>query len=275
MDVRGRIAVVTGAGSGIGRATAIALAKQGATMVVTDISSERLSETCATIEALGSTVLSRAFDVSDRAMWVALRDELVRQHGGIHVLVNNAGVALTGPFLSCAAKDLEWQLDVNLRGVMYGCHVMLPVMVKQDAAHLVNISSLFGLLSVPDSAAYCMSKHAVKSLSHSLMMELPAHVGVTSVHPGAVATRITADQRFRTGGGVSERGSHAIIRNGVSPENAAARIVDAIIHGRERVIIGRDAHLLAALRWLMPESHRRLIKRWRKRRQARYRSEAR
>lgn len=270
MRVQGRVAVVTGAGSGIGRATAVELARRGAHVAVTDVDAERLVGTRAAIEGLGRRATSHAFDVADRAAWESFRDDVIAAHGEVHLLMNNAGVALTGPFVACTADELNWQLDVNLRGVLYGCHVMLPHLLERDEAHLVNVSSLFGLISVPDSAAYCMSKHAVKALSHSLMMELPPHVGVTSVHPGAVATRITTDGRFRAGGGVSKRGSQAMIAGGVSPEVAARKVVDAVEAGREHLVIGRDARLLSALGWLMPQRHRGLVRRWREKRRARY-----
>jgi len=270
MRVQGRVAVVTGAGSGIGRATAVELARRGAHVAVTDVDAERLVGTRAAIEGLGRRATAHAFDVADRAAWESFRDDVIAAHGEVHLLMNNAGVALTGPFVACTAEELSWQLDVNLRGVLYGCHVMLPHLLERDEAHLVNVSSLFGLISVPDSAAYCMSKHAVKALSHSLMMELPSHVGVTSVHPGAVATRITTDGRFRAGGGVSKRGSQALIAGGVSPEVAARKVVDAVEAGREHLVIGRDARLLSALGWLMPQRHRVLVRRWREKRRARY-----
>jgi NADP-dependent 3-hydroxy acid dehydrogenase YdfG len=270
MDVRNRTAVVTGAGSGIGRATAIELARRGANVALTDVHADRLVGTRAAVEGLGRRASVHVFDVSDRTAWERFRDEVVADHGEVHLLMNNAGVALTGPFLQCTPEELQWQLDVNLRGVMHGCHVMLPHLLERDEAHLVNVSSLFGLITVPDSAAYCMSKHAVKALSHALMMELPDHVHVTSVHPGAVATRITADGRFRAGGGVSHRGSQAMIAGGVSPEHAGRLVADAIARDAEELIIGRDAYLLSSLRWLLPRRHRALLKRWRRRRQARY-----
>lgn len=270
MRVADRVAIVTGAGSGIGRATAIELARRGADLAVTDVSRDRLAGTVAAIEGLGRRATAHGFDVADLDAWKAFRGEVLQAHGGVHLLMNNAGVCLTGPFLGCSEDDLRWQLDVNLRGVMWGCHVLLPELVRQPEAHVVNVSSLFGLVAMPESSAYSMSKHAVKALSHSLMLELPPHVGVTSVHPGAVATRITADGRFREGGGVSQRGAHAIIAGGIPPEAAARQIVDAVEAGREDLLVGRDARLLAAAQRVAPGLTRRVLRRLRERRRQRY-----
>lgn len=260
MEIRGQRAIVTGAASGIGRSTALTLARRGADVIVTDRNAQDLEPVVDAIRAMGRDAESHGFDVSDLAGWQDLAASLGPR--GVQILVNNAGVALTGPFLQCSIEDLHWQLDVNLRGVMYGCHTMLPVLLDQPRAHVVNISSLFGIISMPDNAAYCMSKHAVKALTECLMVELPRHVRLTSVHPGAVATQIVTSGRYRSGGGMSARGAAKVIANGVTPDVAAGQIVDAIAADRERLIIGRDAQLLSALQWLLPVRHRSLLRRY-------------
>jgi NADP-dependent 3-hydroxy acid dehydrogenase YdfG len=245
------------------------LARRGADLVVTDRRAEDLEEVADGIRGLGREVSVHGFDVADLDAWKALRDALGPR--GAQVLVNNAGVALTGPFVECSVEDLHWQLDVNLRGVMYGCHVMLPVLLEQPRAHIVNLSSLFGLIAMPDNAAYCMSKHAVKALTECLMVELPDRVGLTSVHPGAVATRIVTSGRYR-GGSMSSKGAAKGIANGLHPDEAGRLIVDAIEARRERLIVGNDAKLLASLRHLMPVRHRHLLRayyRWQRQRRAR------
>ena len=257
MQVQGQRAIVTGAASGVGRATAVELARRGADLVLTDRHVEPLQGLVQELQSMGRTVEAHGFDVADLAAWQQLRDALGPRQA--QILVNNAGVALTGPFLECSIEDLHWQLDVNLRGVMYGCHVLLPMLLEQPRAHIVNLSSLFGLISVPDNAAYCMSKHAVKALTECLMMELPDHVGLTSVHPGAIATRIVEDGRYR-GGSLSQKGASKLIANGLPPESAARQIVDAIESQRERLLIGRDAHFLATIRHLFPVRHRSLFR---------------
>ncbi len=259
MKVHGQRAIVTGAASGIGRSTAIELARRGADLVITDRTVDGLDAVAEAIRAQGREVMTRGFDVSDLAGWKALRDDLGPR--GAQILMNNAGVALTGPFLECTIEDLQWQLDVNLRGVLYGCHVMLPMLIEQPRAHIVNLSSLFGLISMPDNAAYCMSKHAVKALSECLMVELPDHVTLTSVHPGAIATGIVTSGRYR-GGSMSRKGAEKVIANGLHPDEAGRLIADAIEGRRERLIIGRDAKLLATLRHLFPVRHRALLRRY-------------
>ncbi len=268
MRVQGQRAIVTGAASGIGQSTALELARRGADIILTDRRAEDLQEVAGAIRALGRQAGVHGFDVSDHDAWKTLREDLGAR--GAQVLINNAGVALTGPFVECSVEDLHWQLDVNLRGVMYGCHVMLPVLLEQPRAHIVNLSSLFGLIAMPDNAAYCMSKHAVKALTECLMVELPDHVGLTSVHPGAVATRIVTSGRYR-GGSMSSRGAAKVIANGLHPDEAGRLIADAIEARKERLIVGNDAKLLATLRHLMPVQHRRLLRRyyrWQQRRNA-------
>jgi len=274
MRVQGQRAIVTGAASGIGRATAIELARRGADLVVTDRRAEDLDPVLDEIRALGRQAEGHGFDVSELEAWKDLRDGLGPR--GAQILINNAGVALTGPFMECSIEDMHWQLDVNLRGVLYGCHVMLPTLVDQPRAHIVNLSSLFGLIAMPDNAAYCMSKHAVKALTECLMVELPDHVGLTSVHPGAVATRIVADGRYR-GGSMSRKGAVKVIANGLPPKAAGRMIVDAIEARRERLIVGRDAKLIASLRHLLPVRHRHILRayyRWQRKRRARHEATA-
>ncbi len=259
-----RVAMVTGAGSGIGRALALELAGRGCHVAVTDRTAEPLDEVVASIRAMGRVGSAHAFDVSDREAWPEAVEAVRAAHGGrIHLLVNNAGVALTGPFLSCSLRDHEWQLDVNLRGVLYGCHHVLPVLLEQDEGHLVNVSSLFGIVSMPDNAAYCMSKHAVKALTEALHLELvDSNVRFTSVHPGAVATRIVVDGRFREGGAMSESRARETIAAGVSPEQAARTIADGVQGNALRVMVGRDAQVMATLRRLIPRTQMRLLGWW-------------
>ena len=260
MNIQGARAIVTGAASGIGRGTALELARRGADLILTDRTTEGLEPVAAAVRAMGREAQVYGFDVADLDSWMFLRDDLGPR--GAQILVNNAGVALTGPFLECSIDDLHWQLDINLRGVMYGCHTLLPVLLQQPRAHIVNLSSLFGIISMPDNAAYCMSKHAVKALTECLMVELPRHVRLTSVHPGAVATQIVTSGRYREGGGMSPRGAAKVIANGVAPDEAGRQIVQAIASDRERLIIGKDAKLLSALSWLLPEGHRSLLRRY-------------
>lgn len=267
-ELRDRVAIVTGAGSGIGRALSVELARRGCHLAITDRTADGLGPVADQIRALGRNVSVHGFDVAERAAWPPFVDAVVLQHGAVHLLVNNAGVSLTGPFSSCSLDDLEWQLGVNLYGVMYGCHHLLPILSKQAEAHVVNLSSVFGIISVPESAAYCMSKHAVRSLTEALEMEMwGTNVHVSSVHPGAIATRIVLDGRFREGGRTGAANAKKLISDGMAPEKAAGIIADGIQQNRRRILVGNDAKLLAAMHWMLPLRYRDLVGWWVRRNQ--------
>ncbi|MEQ1572341.1 MAG: SDR family oxidoreductase, partial [Myxococcota bacterium] len=259
----GRVAVVTGAGSGIGRAVAVELARRGCSLALTDRTVEPLAPVAAEIAAIGRAVSVHGFDVADRAAWPPFVERLRSEHGGVHLVVNNAGVSLTGPFTESSLDDIEWQLGVNLWGVIYGCHFLLPLLREQPDAHLVNVSSIFGIVTVPDNAAYCMSKHAVRSLTEALEVELAgSSVAVSSVHPGAVATRIVLDGRFVAGPRTSPERARELISAGLEPAEAARIIVDGIARGTRRILVGRDAWALAQLHRWLPVWYRDVVRWW-------------
>ncbi|MEZ4239530.1 MAG: SDR family oxidoreductase [Myxococcota bacterium] len=256
-----RVAVVTGAGSGIGRALAVELARRGCDVAVTDVHVDRLDAVRDDIVSLGRKATVHGFDVADRAAWPGFVDDVLQLHGHVDLLVNNAGVALTGRFDQCSLDDLDWQLRVNLYGVMYGCHFLLPTLLQRPDAHIVNLSSIFGIVSMPENSAYCMSKHAVRTLTETLEMELyRTNVRVTSVHPGAIATRIVRDGRAEEG--VDRERANQLIDGGMPPERAARIIADGVAADRRRILVGSDAKGLALLRWLLPQLHRTLIARY-------------
>lgn len=262
-QLQDKVAVITGAGSGIGRALALELARRGCHLAITDLEEAALAPVAEAVGEQGRRVSVHAFDVSERGAWPEFVADVLAAHGAAHLLVNNAGVSLTGPFLSCSLDDLEWQLRVNLNGVMYGCHGFLPHLLEQGEGHVVNLSSIFGIISVPDNAAYCMSKHAVRSLTEALEIELwDTPVVVTSVHPGAVATRIVSGGRFREGGFTSSERARKMISEGLAPEEAARIIADGIQRDERRILVGRDARLLARIQQAMPLMYRNLTHWW-------------
>ncbi|MEN0062268.1 MAG: SDR family oxidoreductase [Myxococcota bacterium] len=251
-DLRDRVAVVTGAGSGLGRALALRLAEEGCHLALTDVVAERLADVAQQVEGLGCRATTHVFDVAKRGAWPDVVADVRSAHGGVQLLINNAGVSLAGPFSSCSLDDLEWQLGINLYGVLYGCHAFLPHLLQQQEARIVNVSSIFGIVSVPDNSAYCMAKHAVRSLSESLWLELAdTSVGVTWVHPGAIATRIVEDGR-RSGARMTKEASRQLIASGWSPDRAANVIVAGIRRGRRRIIVGPGASRLAMLQQFFP-----------------------
>ena len=240
--------MVTGAGSGIGRATALLLAKRRGERRRHRPRRRTGGAGGSRDRGDGASVVGACVSTSpDRQAWrPRFFDDVITGHGSVQLLMNNAGVALTGPFLGCSLDDLEWQLDVNLRGVMYGCHTFLPHLLEQNEAHLVNVSSIFGIVSMPDNAAYCASKHAVRALTEAIELEHPdSRVRFSSVHPGAVATNIVSSGRFRSGGFLTPDLANRAIDRGISPEKAATIVVDGIQRDVRRILIGRDAHFLA------------------------------
>ncbi|MEN0065202.1 MAG: SDR family oxidoreductase [Myxococcota bacterium] len=256
----GRVAVITGAGSGLGAALARNLGRRGCDLALTDVAADRLKEVADDMRRLGRTVTCHGFDVSDRAGWADCVEEVSRTHGGAQVVVNNAGVSWLGDFADSVLDDVEWLMRVNLMGVIYGCHAFLPLLRAESRAHLVNISSILGIIGLPGNGAYCASKHAVRSLSEVLSMELAdTGIQVSWVHPGAVDTRIVADGRS---GDDDERRGNAIsmLAGGLTPERAAEIVVRGLERGRSRILVGADAQWISRLHEFLPVSYRWFVK---------------
>ena len=246
-----RVAVVTGAASGIGRATAVALAKKGCHIAISDVNAEGLAETSTTIRALNRKCFSQTVDVSEKTQMVDFAAGVEAQLGPAAILVNNAGVSVGESFEEHSLEDFEWIVGINFWGVIYGCKFFLPQLRKNEEAHIVNLSSVFGLMGVPLQTSYCATKFAVRGFSEALWTELSEHnIGVTSVHPAGVKTNIARSARISN----LERaqlGVDLIDRVGVKPEYAAARIVRAIERNQMRLLVSRDSYVIdQAKRWL-------------------------
>jgi NAD(P)-dependent dehydrogenase (short-subunit alcohol dehydrogenase family) len=198
MDLSGKVAVITGAGSGIGRELAWACARDGASVVLADIDEAGLAETAAQISTAALTVRC---DVSKGADLERLADATYAKFGAAHLLVNNAGVAVCGPAWSATLEDWKWVLDINLMGVVHGVRAFVPRMLAAgQEGHVVNTASVAGLLSLPGSAVYCVSKHAVVTLSECLHHDLrvaESRIGVSVLCPAFVNTGIAQSQRNR------------------------------------------------------------------------------
>jgi NAD(P)-dependent dehydrogenase (short-subunit alcohol dehydrogenase family) len=253
--LRDRIALVTGAASGIGRATSELLARKGADVVLVDIDAQGLAETARRVRATGRRASEHVIDVSDKAKMQALAGELERSHGVLHVIVNNAGVSVGATFEQHSLEDFEWLMGINFWGVVYGCKFFLPLLRRADEAQIVNISSVFGIVGMPLNASYCSSKFAVRGLSETLRAELAdSPIGVTSVHPGGIATNIVRRGRFTEPAGfegLHQRTVRAFERM-LSPDKAAEAIVRGIERNSARVLITREAYLLDAAKRLLP-----------------------
>jgi len=251
-DLAGRTAVVTGAGSGIGRALARALAAEGCRLALVDIDPVGLDETRRLL--VGVPVSTHVASVADRERMAALPAEIQAEHGAIHLLFNNAGVTINESFEDSTLERLELVIGVNLWGVLYGCHYFLPYLKQAGDAQIVNTSSMAGFLGLPNQASYSLTKAAVKSLSETLRVELAGHgIGVTSLHPGAIKTNIMK-AAARYGGDAEEtaRLEELVMRFGKAPEKVAARAIRAVKRNRMRQRIGFDSYLMDWLKRMLP-----------------------
>ena len=259
--IRGRTAVVTGAASGIGRGIAKALACRGCNLALADLNETGLGETAAMLSPHGVTVSCHRLDVADRAAIAAFPDAVEKSHGAADILVNNAGVAVGGTFEEIAEEDFEWLFEINFWGVVRMTRAFLPLLRCSDDAHIVNISSLFGLIAPPGQSAYCASKFAVRGFSESLRRELEAEgtkIAVTTVHPGGVATSIADSARVPRGRNAEdlarERDAFRKFLT-MPPERAGEIIVAGMERHKPRVIVGRDAKTASLIERIAPVSY--------------------
>ncbi|MFH2100156.1 MAG: SDR family oxidoreductase, partial [Pseudomonadota bacterium] len=198
-DIRGKVAVVTGAASGIGRETAILLAQEGCELAISDVDMEGLEETVQKVKQAGAKVSAARLDVSDKEAFYEYASKVIEDHGSVQIVVNNAGVALTATIEEMEYEDFEWLFNINFWGMVYGTKAFLPHLKKNDAAHVVNISSVFGLWAIPTQGAYNCSKFAIRGFTEALGQELAGSgVTVSSVHPGGIRTNIARKARFKS-----------------------------------------------------------------------------
>ena len=260
-QLRGKVAVVTGAASGIGRALALGLWEKGCHLALVDLDQDGLASlhrslSPSTPDQIATTHLT---NVGDRARMEELAREVVAAHRAVHVLINNAGVGYEAAFPQTSLDDWERIVNVNLWGVIYGCHFFLPHLAKAERGHIVNLSSLFGIVAMAGQSAYCTTKFAVRGLSESLWEELRAtSVGLTVVHPAAVATNIMKRARGDDPE-LMQRLSRWFEQNAISPERAAAQIIRAIEKGSARLLITPEAALGDLLKRLMPVAGNKLF----------------
>jgi short-subunit dehydrogenase len=258
-------AVVTGAASGIGAALAPALAARGSDLVLLDRDAGRLDGVATSVRAAfpGRRVDTLVADLADPARLQQAADALVAEHPGTTLLVNNAGVALSGRFDQVTLAEFDQVLDVNLRAVVRLTHALLPTLQANPGSHLVNVSSVFGILAPPGQVAYATSKFAVRGFTEALRHELAGDgVGVTSVHPGGVRTRIAETARVAAAvpPAEAERGRREFARLlRYPPERAAERIVRAVERRRPRLLIGATAVVPDVLVRLAPGSYGRVL----------------
>jgi short-subunit dehydrogenase len=254
----GGTAVLTGAASGIGEALAHALAARGSDLVLLDKDADRLTDVGKAVRAAHPTVevATHVVDLADAAATQGIAERITAEHERITLLVNNAGVALAGRFDEVTLDEFEWVVDINFRAAVRLTHVLLPALKASRGSHIVNVSSLFGLVAPPGQAAYAASKFALRGFTESLRQELAENgVGVTSVHPGGIRTRIAESARVGSGVSVAEHEAdrerwRALLS--MDPAKAAAIIVDGIERRRGRVLISWNAYLPDVLARLFP-----------------------
>jgi NAD(P)-dependent dehydrogenase (short-subunit alcohol dehydrogenase family) len=250
----GKLALVTGAGSGIGRATALLFAGLGARLVLCDRNPEGLQETARILREKGVEVLTESVDVSDWAAMQALAGRVHAKVGVLDILVNNAGVATSGDFLSTPVEDWNWVFGINVMGVVHGCKVFGQRMAQNGGGHIVNIASAAGYYAAPEMSAYSASKHAVMGLSESLRLEMAEYgIGVSAICPGVINTNIVSAMRTN-GAMVQSQGKVVDIyrKRNYGPEKVAEAIAEAVIHNRAVVPVSPEAWVLYAGKRLMP-----------------------
>ena len=245
----GKVVVITGAGSGIGRELAILAAKRGARLAISDWNPDGLAETVDLVKAAGARELrSDVLDVSDREAMAGYATAVAEHFGTVNMLVNNAGVTVTGDFEEMQVGDFDWIVGVNLLGVVHGTKEFLPHLIASGDGAVVNISSLFGLISMPGQSAYNATKYAVRGFTEALREEMLINrhpVTVTCIHPGGIRTGISRHGRKTRGQDPEAIDRLFEERLARMPADKAARIIlDAAVAGKARQLVGIDAHLV-------------------------------
>ena len=259
----GKVAVVTGAGSGIGQALAIELARSGARVAISDVNTEGLAATEERLKAIGAQVKADRLDVTEREAFELYADAVKEHFGKVNQIYNNAGIAFAGDIEVSPFKDIEKVMDVDFWGVVNGTKVFLPHLVESGDGHVINISSVFGLFSLPGQAAYNAAKFAVRGFTEALRQEMMAAghpVKVTTVHPGGIRTNIARNMTT-----VEAVNKHELAKTfdnklaSTSPEKAARVILDGVRKNRARVLVGADAKALDLIVRITGSGYQRLF----------------
>ncbi len=253
------VAVVTGAASGIGRALAQQLGAAGSVLALADVDQAALLQTAQSLEKKSALITTHLVDVADEQGVRAFAEDVSRRHGRVTLLINNAGVALEGSFEEISLDDFRWLMNINFWGTVYGVKYFLPLLKREERSHIVNLSSVFGLIAPPGQPAYSASKFAVRGFTECLRHELAGSaVCVSCVHPVGIRTQIA--RRARIGAGVARTGLEEkaarfekLFRT--SPEEAASRILRGVERREPRILIGSDAYQIDILQRLRPASY--------------------
>lgn len=264
----GKVAAITGAGSGIGRALALNLAAQGCGLALSDINNPNLQATAKAVKAASDVkVTTKKLDVANRAAVHAWADATAKAHGQVNLIFNNAGVALGASIEGADYDDLEWIMNINFWGVVHGTKAFLPHLRAAGEGHVINVSSVFGLIGVPSQGAYNATKFAVRGFTEALRQELDMAgygVSATSIHPGGIKTNIARDARFGDMDGITSRqASDSKARFEqlfiTTPESAARTILKGVRRNARRVLIGPDAHAIDLMARALPARYQWLL----------------
>lgn len=262
-----KVAAITGAGSGMGRALALVLASRNCHVAISDIDSTGLEETRKIVESATSvTVSSHELDVSNRQQVEQFANDVVERHGKVNMIFNNAGVSVSDTAEHMPYEDMEWLMNINFWGVVHGCKSFLPYFHDVDEAHIINTSSIFGVIAVPSQSAYNASKFAVRGYSYSLRQELmETNIAVSCVQPGGVKTNIVKSSRYVPQDNEAPTKEEFVsqfeeIAN-LTSEQAAQQILKGVQANKAQILVGRDAKVAAVIERIAPTGYFKLIKR--------------
>lgn len=267
-SLQDRVAVITGAGSGIGRALAIELSAAGCSLALSDINEAAVNDVAKQLSDLGRPVIADRLDVADRDAFYAYADKVHGHYGKVNIVINNAGVAVGATVEDTTYEDFEWLMGINFWGVVYGTKAFLPYLKQADAGHIVNISSIFGIISVPTQSAYNAAKFAVRGFTDALRMELDmegSSVSCTTIHPGGIKTNIARSARMSgdiskfTGSSKEDPREDFEKLFRTTAKDAASAIIKGIRNNKRRVLIGSDAVAVDSMQRMMPTGYQKLM----------------
>lgn len=261
------VVAITGAASGIGRALTVRLSKESiAGIAAADVNQQGLAETVSMTAGSSAKISSNVVNVGNEEEVARFVESVLREHGRVTHVINNAGVALGGTVEEVSIDDIRWLMDVNFWGVVFGTKLFLPHLRKEPSAHIVNVSSIFGLIAPPGQASYCASKFAVRGFTEALRHELEGtNIAVSAVHPGGVSTNIANDARVGEGVDLTDeelkerkrKYNENLAFN--TPEEAAETILKGIRTRNPRILIGNDAKLMSLISRFFPRKYFKVV----------------
>lgn len=262
-NLHGKVAVITGAGGGVGSALAAHLAEKGCHLALVDISEPTLDKVTTDLSGKGVNITRHVVDITSKEQMAALPAAVLAEHGVVNLLINNAGITYQKSFATHTMEDWEKIVGINWWGLLYGCHYFLDALKESGEGHIVNLSSMNAFVGLPGQTSYCATKAAVKLLSEAMWAEMEKlNIGVTTVHPGAIKTdMIQATLKNSDDLEAAQRNYELAHKIGVTAEHVAGRIVTAVEKNHMRIRVGKDAWLLEVLKRCFPVGIQKLLRR--------------